>query len=80
MRPWPSRPAPARASLGRNGTGKTTLFKMISGDLHPESGTLSIPNRMRLGQVEQEAPGGPTSLIDFVLEADRERASLLRGS
>ncbi len=63
--------------VGRNGTGKTTLFKMISGDLHPESGTLSIPNRMRLGQVEQEAPGGPTSLIDFVLEADRERASLL---
>ncbi len=63
--------------VGRNGTGKTTLFRMISGDLHPESGTLQIPNRMRLGQVEQEAPGGPTTLIDFVLEADRERAALL---
>ena len=63
--------------VGRNGTGKTTLFRMISGDLHPESGTLQIPNRMRLGQVEQEARGGPTTLIDFVLEADRERASLL---
>jgi ATP-binding cassette subfamily F protein 3 len=63
--------------VGRNGTGKTTLFRMIAGDLHPESGTLQIPNRMRLGQVEQEAPGGPTSLIDFVLEADKERAALL---
>ena len=63
--------------VGRNGTGKTTLFKMISGELHPESGTLSIPSRMKLGQVEQEAPGGPTTLIEFVLEADRERASLL---
>ena len=64
--------------VGRNGTGKTTLFRMIAGDLSPESGTLQIPNRMRLGQVEQEAPGGPQSLIDFVLEADRERAELLR--
>ena len=63
--------------VGRNGTGKTTLFRMIAGDLHPESGTLQIPNRMRLGQVEQEAPGGPTTLIDFVLAADKERAALL---
>ncbi len=63
--------------VGRNGSGKTTLFKMISGELSPESGTLTIPRNARLGQVEQEAPGGTTSLIDFVLEADRERASLL---
>ena len=63
--------------VGRNGTGKTTLFRMIAGDLQPESGTLQIPNRMRLGQVEQEAPGGPTTLVDFVLAADRERSALL---
>ena len=63
--------------VARNGTGKTTLFRMIAGDLHPESGALQIPNRMRLGQVEQEAPGGPQSLIGFVLDADRERAALL---
>ena len=63
--------------VGRNGTGKTTLFRMISGELAPESGTLTIPRGFRLGQVEQEAPGGPTTLIEFVLEADRERASLL---
>ena len=63
--------------VGRNGTGKTTLFRMIAGDLQPESGTLQIPNRMRIGQVEQEAPGGPTTLIAFVLEADKERAALL---
>ena len=63
--------------VGRNGTGKTTLFRMIAGDLSPESGTLQIPNRMRLGQVEQEAPGGPQNLIGFVLDADKERAALL---
>lgn len=63
--------------VGRNGTGKTTLFNMIAGDLHPESGTVTLPRSMRMGRVEQEAPGGPTTLIDFVLAADIERASLL---
>ncbi|MDX7949654.1 ABC-F family ATP-binding cassette domain-containing protein [Lichenihabitans sp. Uapishka_5] len=63
--------------VGRNGTGKTTLFNMISGDLHPESGGITLPRTMRMGRVEQEAPGGPTTLIDFVLEADTERAALM---
>ncbi len=62
--------------VGRNGTGKTTLFNMVSGDLHPESGTVTLPRSVRLGRVEQEAPGGPTTLIDFVLAADTERAAL----
>ncbi len=63
--------------VGRNGTGKTTLFNMISDDLHPESGTITLPRATRMGRVEQEAPGGPTTLIDFVLAADTERASLM---
>ncbi|PNG26838.1 ABC-F family ATP-binding cassette domain-containing protein [Methylocella silvestris] len=66
--------------VGRNGTGKTTLFKIISGELHAESGEVSYPRQMRLGRVEQEAPGGPQSLIDFVLDADVERAALMRES
>ncbi|WP_131193962.1 ABC-F family ATP-binding cassette domain-containing protein [Lichenihabitans psoromatis] len=63
--------------VGRNGTGKTTLFRMISGELHPEGGTLSLPRNVRLGRVEQEAPGGPTKMVDFVLSADVERAALM---
>jgi ATP-binding cassette, subfamily F, member 3 len=63
--------------VGRNGTGKTTLFRIIAGDLHPESGQANIPRNMRMGEVAQEAPGGSTSLIDTVLEADVERSALL---
>ena len=63
--------------VGRNGTGKTTLFRMISGELSPESGSVTYPKQARLGRVEQEAPGGPGTLIDFVLEADKERHALL---
>ncbi len=63
--------------VGRNGTGKTTLFRMISDELHPEGGSLSLPRHVRLGRVEQEAPGGPTKMVDFVLSADTERAALM---
>jgi ATP-binding cassette subfamily F protein 3 len=71
-------PSGARVGLvGRNGAGKTTLFRLIRGDLSPESGSISVPKDARLGSVEQEAPGGAQTLIDFVLSADVERAALL---
>jgi ATP-binding cassette, subfamily F, member 3 len=70
-------PSGARVGLvGRNGAGKTTLFRLIRADLTPESGSISIPKDARLGSVEQEAPGGAETLLDFVLSADIERAAL----
>ncbi len=72
-------PAGAKVGLvGRNGTGKTTLFKAICGDHGIESGSISIPKGMRIGRIEQEAPSGPAKLIDEVLRADTERANLLK--
>ncbi|PPD44270.1 MAG: glycosyl transferase family 1 [Methylocystis sp.] len=71
-------PGRSRAGfVGRNGAGKTTLFRLIAGEIAAESGNIALPARTRLGRVEQEAPGGPTKLIDFVLAADVERAELL---
>ncbi len=66
--------------VGRNGTGKTTLFKAITGDLGLESGSVSIPRDMRIGQVAQEAPGSDESLIEIVLAADVERTRLMEAA
>jgi ATP-binding cassette subfamily F protein 3 len=71
-------PAGARAGLvGRNGTGKTTLFNVICGDLAAENGHVTLRPRARIGRLLQEAPSGPDSLLDVVLKADVERAALL---
>jgi ATP-binding cassette subfamily F protein 3 len=69
----------ARVGLvGRNGTGKSTLFRIIRGELASESGTISVPPRWRIGSLAQEAPNGPDSLLNVVLAADLERDALLR--
>lgn len=64
--------------VGRNGTGKTTLFKLIKKSLTLDLGTIKTPNYFRIGSVEQEAPESNTSLIQTVLSADLEREKLLK--
>ncbi|MCP3399426.1 ABC-F family ATP-binding cassette domain-containing protein [Bradyrhizobium sp. CCGB20] len=63
--------------VGRNGTGKSTLFKVIRGELAAEHGMVTLPPRWRVGSLAQEAPNGPESLISVVLKADLERDALL---
>ena len=71
-------PDGARIGLvGRNGTGKSTLFNVIAGDVASERGDVEIPPRWRIGRLAQEAPNGPESLLDIVLAADLERTRLL---
>ncbi len=71
-------PTGARVGLvGRNGTGKSTLFRAIAGDIALEHGAFARPARATMGRLPQEAPDGPESLLDIVLAGDRERAALL---
>jgi ATP-binding cassette subfamily F protein 3 len=71
-------PDRARVGLvGRNGVGKTTLFRAIAGDIAIEHGEIALPTRARIGRLAQEAPDGPDSLIEVVLKADDERNALL---
>ena len=66
--------------VGRNGTGKTTLLRLIQGDITPDNGSIEMSPQTIIGSVAQEAPSGQTSLLDTVLEADTERESLLQES
>jgi ATP-binding cassette, subfamily F, member 3 len=71
-------PAGHKAGLvGRNGTGKTTLFKIILDEVHADGGSVNIRKLARIGTVAQEAPSGDISLVNAVLAADKERAQLL---
>ena len=62
--------------IGRNGVGKSTLFKLILGDLVPLSGEILLPKTARIGSVDQEHPATPVSLLDTILAADTRREAL----
>ena len=64
--------------VGRNGTGKTTLFKLILKELTLDSGIIEIPRNFKVGSVAQEAPSSEETLLDTVLSADSERTKLLK--
>ena len=62
--------------VGRNGVGKSTLFRLILGETPSESGSVTLPRNAKIGTVAQEAPGGPESLLDTVLAGDHELSAL----
>ncbi|MGB1863974.1 MAG: ABC-F family ATP-binding cassette domain-containing protein [Candidatus Puniceispirillum sp.] len=64
--------------VGRNGTGKTSLFRLIRNEWALDSGDIEYPSYYRVGGVDQEAPASNVSLLDTVLSADLERDALLR--
>ncbi len=64
--------------VGRNGTGKSTLLRLIEGKLTPDAGEISVAPRLRIGGVAQEMPDADGTPLQFVLAADRERETLTR--
>jgi ATP-binding cassette subfamily F protein 3 len=70
-------PAGTKVGLvGRNGVGKSTLFRLILGDLAAQSGDIILPKSARVGSVAQEHPATPETLLDTVLAADTRREAL----
>ncbi len=57
---------------GANGAGKSSLFALLRGEMHVESGSLEMPASWVVAHVAQETPALPVSAIDFVLDGDVE--------
>jgi len=73
-----SLPPGAKVGLvGRNGAGKSTLFRLIQGELVAGGGEIDYPKAARIAAVAQEHAATPIPLLETVLAADLERASLL---
>ena len=56
--------------IGRNGAGKSSLFALLAGRLHEDSGDFFIPPQWRMAEVAQHLPDTDDSATAFVLAGD----------
>ena len=62
--------------VGANGSGKSSLFALLRGEIQSEAGDCELPRDWRVASVAQETPPLPQAAIEFVLDGDEElRAS-----
>ena len=56
--------------VGRNGAGKSSLFRLLDGSLHEDKGEFSVPAQWRMAQVAQDMPETDQDATRFVVEGD----------
>ena len=64
--------------IGRNGSGKTSLFRALSGEIPLEQGEIDMPTGLRCASMEQETPGSDRSAVDYVIDAHSQYRKLER--
>ncbi|MCO6508262.1 MAG: ATP-binding cassette domain-containing protein [Snodgrassella sp.] len=58
--------------IGKNGTGKSSLFALLAGKISHDSGDIRLPKHWRLATVKQETPALDIPALDYVLQGDDE--------
>ncbi|MFA5372391.1 MAG: ATP-binding cassette domain-containing protein, partial [Sideroxydans sp.] len=58
--------------VGKNGCGKSTLFRLIRGELKPDGGDVSLQSGKTIAFVEQEIAHSDQAALEFVLDGDVE--------
>ncbi|MHB9102516.1 MAG: ribosomal protection-like ABC-F family protein [Sulfuricella sp.] len=56
--------------VGKNGCGKSTLFRLIRGEIKPDGGEISLQAGKTLAYVEQEIANSTQPALEFVLDGD----------
>ena len=64
--------------VGRNGTGKSSLFAAIRNEIEADKGDIELSGRVRIASVAQETPSLPDAALDFVLTGDVQVAAALK--
>ena len=64
------------ALIGRNGTGKSSLFALLKGELHSDGGDASVPAHWLMASVAQNTPALECSALDYVLQGDAQLQGL----
>ncbi|HRH81569.1 MAG TPA: ATP-binding cassette domain-containing protein [Thiobacillaceae bacterium] len=56
--------------IGANGSGKSSLFALLRGELHPDAGDADFPAAWRIAHVAQETPALERSALDYAIDGD----------
>ena len=64
--------------IGANGSGKSSLYALVRGELHQDAGSVDLPPAWTIAHVAQETPAVSTPAIEFVLDGDRELREIER--
>ena len=56
--------------VGPNGTGKSTLFGLLRGDIHADQGKIDFPSRWRIAYVAQETPALERPALEYAIDGD----------
>ncbi|WP_444945937.1 ATP-binding cassette domain-containing protein [Microbulbifer sp. VTAC004] len=64
--------------IGANGCGKSTLFKLLLGQLESDAGQVDLPSTWRISHMAQEVEASEQSALDYVLDGDQELRQLQR--
>jgi len=64
--------------VGANGSGKTSLFAALLGELETDRGEIQLPPDARIAHVAQESPRGSQTALDYVMDGDAELRDLQR--
>jgi ATP-binding cassette subfamily F protein 3 len=62
--------------IGANGAGKSSLFAMLRGELHPDQGAIDFPQRWRMAYVAQETPALDRPAIEYAIDGDANLRTL----
>ncbi len=62
--------------VGANGSGKSSLFALLRGELHADQGDFTMPASWRIAHVAQETAASQSSALDFTIDGDRHLREL----